>query len=357
MPIKGLTERRRLPRVGKIHLGIMVDKNKQGKSCTPYPRAVDYFVFPKEHPQYQELVKTFGDKPKELRVMIPLEDEDRFASQYYRCYSKTRGLICKGDGETATRMIDAQTGALADRDSKAVAMKEVPCQGRDCPDYQSKKCRELMNLQFLLPEITGLGVWQIDTSSINSIRNINSAIDMLRAVYGRVRMLPLILALEQIEVKNPDDGKKKKVWVLNLCSPDSMIEAAKRAMHKPLEIIAGMGGEITDLEVETPTPDDERPELVTHDWEGSAGAPIPPGQKITPEEAQKDIEALWPKEEAKTTPAMIADLKETMQECNWSAQDVGHFGVNEKFWKFREYSDLQPDQIAELIEHIKKNPK
>ena len=40
-PIKGLTEKRRLPRIGKIHLGIMAETKKG----VPYPKAVDYFVF------------------------------------------------------------------------------------------------------------------------------------------------------------------------------------------------------------------------------------------------------------------------------------------------------------------------
>ena len=304
MPIKGITDKRRLPRVGKIHLGIMAETPKGVK----YPKAVDYFVFPQEHEKYQELIDNFGEKPKELRILIPLEDEDKFASQYYRCYSKTRGLICKGDGEITMRMVDAQTGALADRDSQKVEMREMPCEGRECPDYKSKKCREIMNLQFLLPEITGLGVWQIDTSSINSIRNINAVSSMLKAVYGRVGMMPLILALEQIEVVNPDDGKKKKVWVLNLKSPDSMIDAARRAMQKPLELIAGWGEDITEIEVEMPVPDEDRPELVTTDWEGPAGEPIK--NKLTHKQCQEIADIAWPPEDKpKVKPVKRAEDK------------------------------------------------
>ncbi|GAI94173.1 unnamed protein product, partial [marine sediment metagenome] len=39
MPIKGLTEKRRMPRIGKIHLGIKVTKNKKGEDCAPYPKS------------------------------------------------------------------------------------------------------------------------------------------------------------------------------------------------------------------------------------------------------------------------------------------------------------------------------
>ena len=125
-PIKNLTERRRLPRIGKLHLGIRV-KTKEG---VEHPKAVDYFVFDPNHPQYDELVATFGEQPKELRVLFPVDDLEAVASQYYRLYSRSRGLVCKGDGETCDRLIDTDTGGLANRDTKNVTRKEIPCQGR-----------------------------------------------------------------------------------------------------------------------------------------------------------------------------------------------------------------------------------
>ena len=106
MPIKGLSEQRRMPRLGKIHLGV----KKQAASGTEYPSATDYFVCP---PEVQEVC---GEKPTELNILIPVEDEEYWASQYYRCYSRTRGLVCKGDGETCNRMVDKKSGDMANRD-------------------------------------------------------------------------------------------------------------------------------------------------------------------------------------------------------------------------------------------------
>ena len=276
MPIKGLSETRRLPRLGKIHLGIKKTKEVNGREVE-YPSAVDYFVFPEDNPLYDELTKVFEEKPKELRILIPLDDEERWASQYYRCYSKTRGLICKGDGETALRMVDMKTGALADRDSTEVVMKEVTCQGRDCPDYE-QQCREVMNLQFLLPEVPGLGVWQIDTSSINGIRNINSAAELVKRIYGRVSMIPLLLTLEPQEVQD-SEGRKRTVNILNLRTNRTLIEMMETVAKPTLEMLAAE-------EVELPVPDDEVPEMV-----------IPQAQeeKVTSEAAAEAA-----KEEAKT---------------------------------------------------------
>ena len=75
MPIKGLTEARRLPRLGKIHLGVKKTKVVNGREVE-YPSAVDHFVFPEDNPLYDDLVKVFGEKPRELRILIPVEDEE-----------------------------------------------------------------------------------------------------------------------------------------------------------------------------------------------------------------------------------------------------------------------------------------
>lgn len=258
-PIKGLSEQRRLPRIGKIAMGYKDPAKNMA------PTATDYFVLPKDNPHYAELVERYGAMPRQLPILFLVEDESVFASQFYRCYSRSRGLLCKGDGMTANCLIDLETGAMANKDSQHVKMQEVACAGRDCPDYKVR-CKEMMALQFVLPEISGLGIWQLDTSSVNSIRNINGAIDLIRAIYGRIHMVPVLLAMEQIEVVNPDDEKrrKKKVWVLNLRSTDNMIQAAIKSRLKPSELVTGI------YEAESgnlPNPDDEVPDLVTPAWE------------------------------------------------------------------------------------------
>jgi hypothetical protein len=78
-PIKGLTENRRLIRIGKIHLGIKVEKldsrtgepvyNTRGEIIT-YPKATDYFVCP------PEVQAVYGEKPDRLDVIIPVEDDE-----------------------------------------------------------------------------------------------------------------------------------------------------------------------------------------------------------------------------------------------------------------------------------------
>ena len=270
-PIKGLSEQRRIPRCDKIHLGYR-DPAKKGA-----PTATDYFVCP---PVVQ---KVYGQKPKELPIMIPVEDEEYWASQYYRCYSQTRGLVCKGDGEKCRRMVDVKTEEMANHDSTAVVWKELPCEGKECPSYQKKQCREMMCLQFLLPDVPGVGVWQIDTSSINSIRNINSTTELIRGICGRIRMIPLLLTLEKIEIVNPDDGKKKRVCVLNFRQQVSL-QALLASSQKPVH------------ELLAPAPADDEEPLDTNP------------------EVEEATEELWETEEATTE-----NKTETFEEL---AQDI-----------------------------------
>jgi len=237
-PIKGLSETRRLPRLGKIHLGVKATNDKG----VEYPRATDYFVCP------EEVQALYGNEPRELDILIPVEDDEVWANQYYRRYSRTRGLVCKGDGETCRRMIDTATGDTADHNTKSTAWVEgLPCEGKNCPDYQGNKCKEVINLQFLLPRVPGLGVWQIDSGSINSIININSCATMIRAVCGRISWIPISLTLEPTEVVSPDDGKRKVVHCLHLRHKSGLLDLISASEKPRAELIVA-----TPLEDEAP---------------------------------------------------------------------------------------------------------
>lgn len=233
-PILGLSEKRRLPRLGKIHLGFKAEGAKG-----LYPKATDYFVCP------PEVQAVFGERPKVLRIMFPTKDPNQFASQWYRRYSTGRGLVCKGDGETAMALTDTATGAMATKESKSVTLKEWQCQGEDCEFFQAKACRPVMNLQFLLPDVDGIGIWQIDTSSIFSIINVNSNIELIRNLCGHIGMIPLDLRLVEQEVQ--PEGFKKIVHVMDL-----------RAPYKIHELLAHATRPLSQLLL--PPPDDEVPD-------------------------------------------------------------------------------------------------
>ena len=225
MPIIGLSETRRIPRIGKLHLGHRHPEKG-------YPVRDDHFVFnDKISAEIKaEIFKLYGDKPTELDIIIPTEDDEYWCSQYYRQYSASQGLICKGDGKTCTAKIDTDTGTYPNqKTTKFIVHSGMTCTGKDCDYYKSNKCHEVMNLQFLMPKVPGLGIWQVDTGSINSIININSCAQLIRNLFKRVSMIPLKLTLEPKEVNNPESGKKQTVYVLNLRYSGTIMDCVEQA--------------------------------------------------------------------------------------------------------------------------------
>jgi len=236
MPIKGVSDVVRLPRQGKIRLGI----KKENAEGIIYPEPTDYFVCP------DEVKKVFGEKPKELRIMLPTEDQTQWASQYYRCYSENGNLICRGDGETAVARVETINREAGSKGKTISKLLEMPCNPDRCPMYKQGYCRRVMNLQFLLPDCPGFGVYQLDTSSFYSIVNINSSLELIRGVCGRLAMIPLSLKLIKQEVLI--EGEKKPIQVLSLTTSCSLAEIQKYAQTLPGQVLL------------LPAPDSEAPD-------------------------------------------------------------------------------------------------
>ena len=206
MPIKGYSDITRIPRIGKIHLGIKTSNAKGNQ----HPKPVDYFVVKPDDSTSEAAAKAFhsvyGEEPREITVAFPSNDPDQFFPQWLTSYRGGDGWhqrYCQGDGETAQRS-DEKGGYVP-----------IPCLYKECPLYQSRKCEELGRLQFFLPDVPGIGVWQIDTASYYSTVNLNGSIKMVRALTGgRIGMIPLKLRLVP-KVVNPE-GKPKTVYVMTL---------------------------------------------------------------------------------------------------------------------------------------------
>jgi hypothetical protein len=286
MPIEGLSELVRIPRLGKIHLGIKARSKEKG---TEYPKATDYFVVP------DEVKEIYGPKPTELNIMFPVEDSELFAQQWLRAYSLTQGLVCIGNGVDAHRKIDVATGAIADHETKQWEWRMSNCEPQECQEYQTKRCRRVMNLQFLLPDVPGLGVYQIDTSSFYSIVNINSMIKMLKGMLGRCSMVPLTLALGPIEVC-PPGLTKKTVQIMHIKKDIKLSQLAQIAQLPPARVL------IPEADTEEP-PEDLFPDGVITDKSKKQKKPQPSQLAEPPKDAD-----LFSEEEEQEIPQIDDEL-------------------------------------------------
>ncbi|KXG77592.1 hypothetical protein AN618_09620 [Fervidicola ferrireducens] len=219
MAIKGWSDVVRLPRLGKIALGV---KDEQG-----IPRAVDYFVVP---PEVQAI---YGPKPKELDILIPSEDIDSFFPIFLKRYGEQYGLLCRGDGEVASvsadyivsgggeeygiiynngRFIHAETGEeLEVEDGSGRKWVKYPCPYKECKFYKTQRCTEVATLNVILYKVPGiLGVYSLDTGSFNSYVNIRNALTILRGIFGKVSFIPLKLKVRMQELHPFVKGKRIK---------------------------------------------------------------------------------------------------------------------------------------------------
>lgn len=285
-PIDKISDIRRLPRLGMIRLGI----KKEGQKG-PYPSPTDYFVCP------EEVQAIYGPTPRELDVMFPSDDHELIAPQWYKCYSYSQGLICKGDGKHCRRKVDTETGDFANRDTKAWVLTDGICEPEHCPMIGSKQCRKMMSLLFILPQVPGLGVYQLNTSSFYSIVNMNSQLapdGFIRPfTRGKIAFIPLKLSIGPQEVTPPGVGRKT-VQILKLRADVKLADIIKISRQRPAQVL------LPTLEEEEP-PADLYPEGVLEHGEEAAAT------------AEKDWETLSKGGEgnaATTTVAQAAAEKE-----------------------------------------------
>ena len=264
-PIDKLSDIRKMPRLGKVRLGIKVEGEKT------YPKATDYFVVPEEIQQY------VGERPTKLSIMFPTENMEEFAQQYLKCYSFSQGLICKGDGLMCWRKVDTATGDFATHlTAEWVKTDGLPCTPEECPMYATEKpqCRRVMNLLFFMPDVPGLGVWQLDTSSFYSIVNVNSCLDLIKRLCGRISMIPLTLSLEP-QIVEPPGIKKKTVHILQIRSDVKLAEIQRLGRKKPEQVL------LPPLDEEE-APDDLYPPGVLKEAEEKRGPAQPLAQPKPP---------------------------------------------------------------------------
>jgi len=188
--LKGISDERRLPRIGKIRLGI---KKKSQKSGREYPAEVDYFVI--DEPRHLKRLG-YADRPtelKKLRVWLPGEEVERVMPVALKYY-KASGLYCTGNGEEALRRGD--DGAL----------QTVEC---PCPFLEQNKCRRMAVINVVVPEINVGGVFQIVTGSWNSIVDFQSGMDYVKALIGYCSGFDLALERVPTEITRVDPKTKK----------------------------------------------------------------------------------------------------------------------------------------------------
>ena len=191
-----------LPRLGMIKLGVMLKNDKD----VEYPSEVDYFVVPKE------VQKVFGEKPKELNIMFPSDDVEMIASRSFKYYRSNR-LGCNGNGEVALcyRGDLTKNHVLLNEDDREGSDHEQVGVKCTCPLFNDakKSCGVVLDLMFMIPEVSLGGVYQISTRSILNRQRVDDYLEYLRSLVGRISRLPLKLSREETKTTYINNEDKR----------------------------------------------------------------------------------------------------------------------------------------------------
>jgi len=306
MAIKGLSEVRRLPRLGKIRLGI----KKIAKSGVEYPSEVDYFILDPQTPSefenkklIEEFQQKYGEKPKQIPIMLPVGNLDVVFPQFYKRYGKSTLLQCKGDGVEAICSNEEFTKNLEIIGKSELGLPKVKCLGPDCPYQKNNQCSRVGTLQVLLPELPGAGVWQITTGSVNSIMNLNSCLEYVKAVAGRFHMIPLTLERREQEIQY--EGKKSKHYILHINMQIKLSELQKLANIDATKIL-----------LELPEPEESKEDILFQEnaeieaRNNSLEEKIKKEFKADPSENNYPDISKFPKDQQEKAKNLIAKIKE-----------------------------------------------
>lgn len=189
-----------MPRVAKIRLGI---KAKAG-SGKEYPKEVDYFVLT----DCPEVAKVYGQAPKELPILLPLENVDAIIPHRFAFWGSDAGLKCQGDGNVYIR-VNRESGEMEEGECPTPS----ECDFCISEKYNKPMCIRQGTLNVMLPGVSMAGIYQIDTTSWHAIQGILDDLAYIRSLCGRVSLLTIgnrcLLKLVRKPTETHHDGHKR----------------------------------------------------------------------------------------------------------------------------------------------------
>ena len=249
------------PRVGKIRLGTASLNQelttKYGREIFTPKKAEHFVVAPYESgittPEAADaFAVVYGREPRQLRCLLPGDKPEDVMEGAWRTYGANK-LKIRCDGEECSER--TKTGWVE---------KPCVCKSLGLAEDDKKHCQLTFTLQVILPDVAGVGVWQIDSGSTITARRVAKWLDMMYKLRGTLVLLEFDLRLVPVSVQPVGMEKTSTVYVL-----DPRAQAAT-----PMEMLAGdekralQGARLAELPA--PAADDApEPTLDRHGFEES----------------------------------------------------------------------------------------
>ena len=368
--IRGVSEERRTPRLGKIRLGKQVaNKNgcrdhkvaQQGCPFCFHPVMSPHFVFDAGTPVGDTLYEMFGAECAEIPVAFPSDDPSEFAPRNLEMWGAGT-MKCRGNGESAlalvqpvefkkyTSRVEASGGQRlqpptevwastsragnASREAVEPVREVIPCFGLGydgeppCVKYgEGKDCKPTMRLHVIVRGFPGLGTFEVDTGSLGNINEVDNFLAYLgQYTGGRFAMIPLFMRLVPRKVRGRDgyglqfgvdfaamaaDGIGALPGVGAMAITDRIVAFLPEATARPVpsDMVPGPVGE------EPPSDSDViEGSFVEQDEEPSDGTPEEPAATSSDPigEAAMNAAAEWLNDTAKAAKCTVEDVLEAL---------------------------------------------
>lgn len=255
MPIAELMANPEFQIIEKIRLG----KSNTSAKGNLYPEDLDYFSFHSiPEPTRSALIKIYGERPRELDIMFVSDDILDIIPNDFKMFAQGKigsdgqrsggKLLCKGPGPTIIKDGDEtiENPGIAEhwaqRDPTTRVIPPRACMGTKCPDYVAKKCKQTMQVIFILPVYSWQVGFAIDTTSWNSIRSFIGLLTTTKVLtQGQLRHIPFKLVREETAIPYWDEkAQQDKVsthWCMYLRPNDDFFERAGPAALKNIDLL------------------------------------------------------------------------------------------------------------------------
>lgn len=188
---------RRIAEAGRIRIGQQVPTGK-GKSR---PAKLETFrLTSPDRRRIEQAAGLYGGRPREWQapagkqweVVTESDSLDVIVPPTDMAFSQHYELWAAGGCQ---RRCDGQREQIGDGDCLC--------------DPEQRECSIHTRLSVMLRDLTGLGVWRIDTQGYYAAVELQAAVGVIQMAAGRGQMLPARLRLEQRVVKRPDVGTRR----------------------------------------------------------------------------------------------------------------------------------------------------
>lgn len=232
MAIKGFLKQERFANLGTIRLGRRVTSGNRD-----HPEDGNTFIVPQEVAEALHPVTVagevkwlpYGNEPTSLEIMVPSSDFEVWCPQELQRWAADERLLCHGDGETAERW-----------DEEKACWSKIDCPYKECELFgpgKGKGCDERGTLHVILPYVSMMGIYKINTGSRHGLSNLrdefNTALNAAVNLSGTpemVRAITFVLTREFKTVHYLQGGVRKpsNKYLLHMRAPNLTLMEAQR---------------------------------------------------------------------------------------------------------------------------------